>query len=277
MRRWHRTASVLGVSLGVLIALAPSAAAAAPGNDSESRAMEVAALPFIHQQDTTEANSNGPRFCSNNKSVFFRFTPSRTAQIQADTLGSDYDTVLSVYTRDSDGGVVRKGCSDDVFGLQSAVRFRAKAGVTYFFLVAQCCGSGSDFGGGDLVFTVSPVGKGQLEATLQVNANGTVDPASGIATISGTATCTVRSVVSLDGALRQVRQGMFVARGYAYADIPCIPGDPVAWSLDVDTDTGIAFGEGSARLTHSAWAWDGFEEYVEVVVGEQVNITLANA
>ena len=272
-KRWHRTMGVLGVSLGVLIALAPSAAAA-PSNDSESRALEVTSLPFTHEEDTTGADANGPRFCSNNTSVFFRLTPSDTVQVQADTIGSDYDTVLSVYTRD--GGVHEKGCSDDQFGLQSAVRFRAKAGVTYYFLVAQCCGSGSDFGGGDLVFTVSRVSRKPLDATLEVSASGTVDPATGLATISGTATCTARSEVDIEGQLRELRQGLFVARGYVFAPISCVPGDPVEWSVDVDTETGVAFGEGSARMTYSAWAWDGFEGYVELAVGEVLTITLTN-
>jgi hypothetical protein len=263
---------VLAGCLAMVGVLAPPAVAAPPGNDSQSGAVEVTDLPFTYEQDTTGANANGPRFCSNNTSVFFRFTPSANVRVQVDTIGSDYDTVLSVYTRD--GGVHDIGCNDDVFGLQSAVRFRARAGVTYYLMVAQCCGSGDEYGGGDLVLTVSRVGRGPFEATITLDAAGTADPATGIATISGTATCTARSALALEGVLRQLRQGLFVARGWVSVQIGCVPGEPVEWTVDVDTDTGVAFGDGSARLAYSAWAWDGFESYLELAVDEQASIDL---
>jgi hypothetical protein len=259
----RRAFGALVVSLGVLFVLAPPAVAAAPANDSESRAVEVTGLPFTYEQDTTGANANGPRFCSNNTSVFFRFTASEAMRVQADTFGSDYDTVLGVYTRRG-GRVVQKGCNDDALDLQSGVRFRAKTGVTYYFIVAQCCGSGDDYGGGNLVFTVTEVSDEPLEATMTVDATGTYDPDTGNAILSGTVTCSARSGVGLEGILRQVRQGLFVARGYVWAQVSCVPGDPVPWTTEVWTDTGIAFGPGSSRLNYWAAAWDGFGQYIQL-------------
>jgi len=274
LRHRRRSILVVAVCFGVIGLLAPPAAAARPGNDSESGAVEFSDVPFTYEQDTTGADANGPRFCSNNTSVFFSFTPRDDVQVQADTIGSDYDTVLSVYTRDD--GVRRVACNDDTFDLQSAVRFRARAGVTYYLMVAQCCGSGEEYGGGDLVLTVTRVARGPFEATVTIAETGTVDPTTGIATLSGTVACTARSAVAGEGVLRQLRQGLFVARGWVGAQIACTPGDPVEWTVDVDTDTGIAFGDGSARLRYSAWAWDGFEGYLELAVDEEAQVALAN-
>lgn len=74
--------------------------------------------------------------------------------IAANTFGSNYDTVLSVYTG-SRGALaqVPNACNDDYNGLQSQVQFSATGGTTYYFLIGFCCGFGSN-GGGYLMFSV---------------------------------------------------------------------------------------------------------------------------
>jgi hypothetical protein len=260
---------VLAVSALVLVWAPP--AAAAPPNDSQSTAVEVPSIPFTYEQDTTGANGNGPRFCSNNTSVFFRFTSSDTARVQVDTIGSDYDTVLSIYTRD--GGVNPVRCNDDRFGLASGDRFRAHAGQTYYIMVAQCCGNGDSYGGGNLVLRVDAVPTAPLQATLEVSATGTYDPVGGSATIGARLTCSTPAFVGLDGILRQVRSGLYLARGYASWYALCEPGTPVEWSIEVDSETSYAFGSGDARLTYWAGASDGFNQ--GIVLAEQRRVTIS--
>jgi hypothetical protein len=68
----------------------------------------------------------------------------------ANTFGSDYDTILSVYEGPCDGlTVLPDGCNDDDprDGAQSQVSFQARAGTTYSFMV-----SAYDGDGGTLVF-----------------------------------------------------------------------------------------------------------------------------
>ena len=274
MRRVLRAVGVVGVVWAMLGAMAPPAMAA-PRNDSPSTAMVIPSIPFSHTQDTTGADASGPRFCSNNTSVFFTFTPSDTVRVQVDTFGSDYDTVLSVYTRNGRVDPIR--CNDDRVDVASGARFRARAGTTYFLMVAQCCGSGDSYGGGTLVLNVEQVSREPLEATLEVSGTGTVDPATGIATIGGTVTCSKRSVVGIDAILRQLRQGLFVARGYAGTQIACAPGGPVAWSQEVDTETGIAFGTGPATLTYWAAAYDGFRDFLELAMQVRISVELSAA
>ena len=64
--------------------------------------------------------ADGPRFCSNERSVFYAFTPAEDVYVQVDTLGSDYDTVLAIYTRD-EAGRHRRGSHATTTGCGSGV------------------------------------------------------------------------------------------------------------------------------------------------------------
>jgi len=276
-RHAERLLSVALLVLAAMIVPATTAFAAAPPNDSESAATRIAGLPFTETVDTTEATASGPRFCSNNGSVFYRFTPAADVQIQFDTIGSDYDTTLAIYTRDAAGKVqpIRGKCNDDRFGLASGLRLRASAGVTYYFQVGMCCGYGND-GGGKLTVTVTEVRSGPLEFAVAVTDPGTFGSATGIATLSGTLTCNKRSVGGFEGMLRQLRDGMFVARGYVSLWTVCTPGAAVPWEVEVDTETGVAFGPGAVLLrTWYQYASDGFRDYVELP-GEDTTIQLVS-
>ena len=152
-----------------------------PANDTEGGAIEIGSLPFTHSMDTSGATADGPRFCSRQASVFYSFTPDATSRVQVDLIGSEYDTTLGIYTYRDDGEVRFVTCNDDRFGLASGVRFRAVAGVTYFLMVGAYGRAGwraarPDGGerlGHDLEYEVEVTG-------------GTADPATGLATVTGT-------------------------------------------------------------------------------------------
>lgn len=249
------TVIVLGV--GVL-----PAAAAPPPNDNEGGAIEFGTLPFTHTMDTSEATASGPRFCPTRASVFYAFTSNVTERVQVDTIGSDYDTTLAVYRRTNSGEVRAVKCNDDRFGLASGVRFRAAAGRTYFLMVGQCC-SNVGGGGGQLVLTATEVADVPLTFSVDVT-GGTADASTGLATVTGTVSCNERSLVAREMTLRQVRNGFFVARGGFFIGVACTPGGPIDWSVEVDTDTGIAFGTGAAVVrTFFEFGTDGFRDFVE--------------
>src|ERR1700752_437852 len=130
--------------------------AAPPANDSFNSAIAIGSLPFTTTQDTSEATVAGddPTECHNNGSTWYAFTPGTDMLILADTVGSDYDTTLAVYTGTQGALTLVPGaCNDDFHGLQSQVEFNATSGTTYYFLLGFCCGTGSN-GGGNLVFSV---------------------------------------------------------------------------------------------------------------------------
>ncbi|MFC0508847.1 PKD domain-containing protein [Micromonospora costi] len=139
------------------MAAGPTAAHAQPTNDDFSAATAVDSLPFVANVDTTDATSDpsDPTDCYNNGSVWFAFTPTTDMRIQADTFGSDYDTVLSAWTG-TQGSLNLMACNDDYSGTQSKIDFPATAGTTYHFMVGQCCGNGGS-GGGALRFAVTSI------------------------------------------------------------------------------------------------------------------------
>ncbi len=145
-----------GLSMAAIGFPAAAQAATAP-NDSFSGATVITSLPFSTTEDTSEATSDpsDPSGCSSNGSVWFSFTPSSDMRLEADTLGSNYDTVLSAWTG-TQGALNGVACNDDFSGLQSKITFAATAGTTYYFMVGFCCGSGGN-GGSNLQFSVSQV------------------------------------------------------------------------------------------------------------------------
>jgi len=97
-------------------------------NDDFDSATLIDALPFTDNLDTTQATwaDDDPQDCTSNGSVWYAFTPGTDMAIEATTFGSDYDTVLSVYTGSRGAlNLVPGACNDDYDGLQSRVVFNA--------------------------------------------------------------------------------------------------------------------------------------------------------
>jgi PKD repeat protein len=144
-----------GPSLDVSAGLFQSPVPTPPPNDQVGGAILIAELPYTNNQDTSLATwaPDDPGSCTSNGSVWYEYTASADTGIEADTFGSDYDTVLSAYVYTDTHTMALVACNDDENGLQSRVRFRASPDTTYYFLIGFCCGSGQD-GGGNLVFSV---------------------------------------------------------------------------------------------------------------------------
>ncbi len=63
---------------------------------------------------------------------WYTITPATSSQITLSTAGSDFDTVLAVYTGSTVGGLTLVACNDDAEStVQSAVQFTAQPGTTY--------------------------------------------------------------------------------------------------------------------------------------------------
>ena len=150
--------------LALLVLAAPAALAqptttteptTGPSNDDFANATVISSVPFSTTEDTTQAtfDPTDPIGCSNNGSVWFAFTPPSNMTIQADTVGSGYDTVLSAWTG-TQGALSLVACNDDFSGVLSRITFQATGGTTYYFMLALCCGDGGN-GGGSLQFSVN--------------------------------------------------------------------------------------------------------------------------
>ncbi len=138
----------------------------APANDDFNSAVPIDALPFSSIISTTGATSasddpamtaSGDRHSS---SVWYRLLVPSAGTVKASTLGSDYDTVLAVFTG-ARGGLTLVASNDDARpSVQAEVTFSAQAGTAYHIEVAQY----GTPGGGNLALRVSWLG-GQTSAT----------------------------------------------------------------------------------------------------------------
>ena len=246
--------AVAGIFLvGILPAL--TANAVAPDNDLIENATVIGALPFSESLDTTDAHADGPRGdCGNSGSVFYRFKPSADVRVQVDTLGSDYDTMLSLYQGPRSNPRFIK-CRDDSFGVQTSMRLTAREGVRYWIVAGRCCGNGRD-GGGELLLHVQELPLDDLTVDLLVT-GGSIDAISGDVALEGTVECSHPAAVFVGFSLRQLH-GDFVAHASDGDQIYCDGTGVLPWATGGTLpDNGIAFVAGDARARSSWTAFDG--------------------
>ncbi|MCP4655749.1 MAG: hypothetical protein GY856_10055 [bacterium] len=118
--------------------------------------------------NTTEATNDGQASCGSSlfsPDVWFKYVAASGGYVSADTLGSAYDTVLSVHSACPGTPDNQLSCNDDAFGLQSAVSFYASTGEEYWIRV-----SGFDQATGPFQLTVGP--NGGILGTVTASASG---------------------------------------------------------------------------------------------------------
>jgi len=140
---------------------------AAPANDNCEDAFP-AAIGGAYAGDTTEATNDGEAVCGaslTTPDVWYRFVPTEPGLIVAETLGSTYDTVLSVHWNCPGTMSNQIVCDDDSVGLQSSVVFNAYLGSEYLIRVS---GSNQAVGAYSLSLTTA----GGIEGTVTDTVGG---------------------------------------------------------------------------------------------------------
>jgi photosystem II stability/assembly factor-like uncharacterized protein len=109
--------------------------------DSSSATTESTdpAPPCAHQYTSAQGNTGGhPNGIYN--TIWYKFTPIFASNLAVDTIGSSYDTVLSIWTG-SAGNLVNLACNDDIVqgvNIQSQLSNVAlAAGTTYYIMVSS--------------------------------------------------------------------------------------------------------------------------------------------
>ncbi len=101
------------------------------------------------------------------------FTATATEPVAIDTIGSDFNTVVAVYsgplTPSAFSDLTLVGCNDDYSGLQSGLPFSAVSGTTYFLQFGGAAGAQGHF---VLHFSEGPL---DPASTLTVNSANDVD------------------------------------------------------------------------------------------------------
>lgn len=156
-----------------------SAAAVPPANDDFGSATVVGSLPFQDTVNTVEATMEPGEptppctFGFGEKTVWYSFTPGSDTFVSVDTLGTDFDSVLAVWTGPSVDALEPVACNDDGLSLSAQVAFLARAGTTYRVQVA-----GFDGAGGSLLIRMREIDAGLIEGTVTEEGTGT--PIEGI-------------------------------------------------------------------------------------------------
>jgi hypothetical protein len=218
---------------------------AAPANDEFESATPVTALPFedeTNTRDATTAVDDPPPPCGSGnpaRSVWYAFTATEDARIQADTRGSNYDTILSVWTG-ARGSLQNEACNDDAIGVTSAAFFDVSAGQTYYLMVSSYSGPG-----GSLRLAVGPAPE-DLALQASVEDKAWVNAISGQATVTGEVTCTEPADVVVQLVLTQ-RRDEGVRRGFGSTQLHCEGTE--RWLLQV----GGSFRKGDAGVDALAY------------------------
>jgi hypothetical protein len=237
-----------------LTALAATTAIAQPANDDIANARAFGSVPFADALGTADATTEAgePSDCAGaGRTVWYRFTPTASRPIQLDTIGSDYDTTLAVFTG-TPGALEQIACNDDAVGLQSRVTFNATAGVTYLIQVGACCGNE----GGSLRFAAA-VGRPPLELTIRLRRDNPLDARTRVARIGGTVTCSRRAPVSV-GLNALQRAGRFFIRGSGNVDVDCRGRRGTPFEIPITGDIGrLAAGKIRVDATANGCAADG--------------------
>lgn len=119
-------------------------------NDNPGGANAINSLTYVNTQTVLGAfvTRDEPSLCAlSSNIVWYRYTPTYNQVVTATTQGSNYDTVLGVYTG-TPGSFTSVVCNDDITGGQtSSVQFNATAGTTYYFAAGSFAGNSVDPGG----------------------------------------------------------------------------------------------------------------------------------
>jgi hypothetical protein len=209
-----------------------------PANDDVADAVLIPALDFTDTRDTRGATTtpDDPDSCFGGTNVWYTFTPSEEMIIRLSTAGSTYEAFMDVFVSSAEGLSHTGACGS------GQLDFVASADTTYYFMVS------SPAFGGDLVFSVMDLGA-PLQITLSLNATGSVDPKTGVATVGGTVGCNVPGFVSdLFGTLRQRKGRAIFSADFSAGGFECTP-PKTAWSATAASPHGLFTG-GNATLSN---------------------------
>jgi hypothetical protein len=178
-----------------------------PDNDEIENARPIGPIPWsdsLNTQTATTAADDPTCFGAQGATVWYSFTPATDRLVELNTFGSDYTTTLSVHTGQR-GALAQLACNAFSSGGSGArVRFEAVAGVTYHVMVGSFSAEGAN-----LVLNALAAPP-PFTFDLQLDPKGSVVPSTGVATVNGTANCSIPAFVTASGSLIQVRPGMVI-------------------------------------------------------------------
>jgi hypothetical protein len=244
-----------GLAAAVLAALVavPVAAAAPPAHDTYGGAESIASVPFAATVDTSEATTDADDVEANQgcgapateASVWYAYSAGTGNPVTVDVSQSDYSAGVIVVTG-SPGSFQLVTCGP------GSVVFTPMPGETYSILAFDDTTGGTN--GGTLRLSMSEAAAAQVD--LEVNPTASLDRRTGVATISGTLTCSGASEAFVHVSVSQ-RVGRFTISGANFTLMGPCDGAPHPWSLEVEGSNGT-FAGGRAQVDGFASACGPF-------------------
>lgn len=255
-RKLFRPFASLVLALVITFAAAGPALAAPPANDTFGGAT-LASIGFSEQLDTTEATTDADDAQLNVNCG----APATDASVWYALEGADIGVVVDVsqsnYSAGVAVGVGTQGNLQLVTCGPGSVAFFAAAGETYYVLAFddQFDGSGN---GGNLSISFNEVPPPPTIEEFTVNRFGTVNAQTGVATVSGTYTCSNGDFIDIFVDARQRVGRFFIFGSGGFFDFGTCDGTPHSWSAEVFPQNGI-FKGGKTLTLNFAQACGAFE------------------
>jgi hypothetical protein len=165
----------LALAAAATLLVSGTALGAAPANDEFAAAVELSGSPASHTGTNADAvkEAGEPNHAGNagGASIWYRWTAPAAGLVTVATCGSDFDTLLAVYTGDTIGTLTSVASNDDTCAEQSRLSFEATAGTTYRIAVDGFDGA---TGSVDLLLGLPPSNDDFADAELLTGEAGSV-------------------------------------------------------------------------------------------------------
>lgn len=245
------------------LAFAAPVLAAAPTNDTYAGRTIIASLPYVETLDTSEATTDAIDAeltvdCvppATEASVWYEWTATADMGVLVDVSGSDYSAGVIVTTGSPGAFGPTESCGP------GGAAFFATAGTTYVIFVFDDQTAGD---GGTLELSVAEAPP-PPDIDVTVDPIGRFDSTTGVATITGTVTCTADAFAFLEASLRQ-SVGRFTVSGFGFAEVLC-DGTTQPWSLEIVSDSGLyKGGKAAASVVGLACTFDCGVDVAETTI-----------
>jgi hypothetical protein len=246
MRTMIKLLSVVALALSALGVATPAALAAPPTNDTFPNAAPVAA-GFSEVLDTTEATTDSDDAQLNASCG----APATDASVWYVLPGTDQGVVIDVSQSNYPAGVLvgtgTQGNLQTVACGPGTVGFFAVAGTTYYVLAIDDQSDGGGNGGLlNISFNEAPP---PPTVDIAVSRFGTMNARTGVATISGTYTCTNGDSIDMFVFARQNVGRFSILGSGSFFDFGTCDGAPHSWSADVFPENGKFAGGKTITVT----------------------------
>jgi hypothetical protein len=245
------------LAMPLLLTLQAEVAAAAPPSNDTFAGATPAVLGFTEQLDTSEATTDVDDAQLNatcaipatDASVWYAFTIPADTDVVVDASQSSYSVGLLVATG-TQGNLVTFSCGS------GTVPFSATAGTTYYVLAVDEQLDGVNGGTLRISFNEPPP---PTTVDIAVDPVATFNGRTGVATVTGTYSCSNGSFINVLGEAQQNVASSTVVATFRFFEAGTCDGTTRSWAALADPESGSFVGGEARTLTNAQSCGGGCE------------------